>query len=250
MFHPENIQEDVAVSASLMKKISILGAIAGVVAAFLYWDLDTYLTLDYIKSSQEQFRGLYHEHQLAVIGAYVAVYILVTALSLPGAVVLTLAGGGFFGLLVGTVAVSVASTTGATLACLVARTLLRDSVQNRFGEKLKTINEGIAREGGLYLFTLRLIPVFPFFVINLVMGLTSMRLTTFFWVSQLGMLPGTIVFVNAGKELARIDSLSGILSPTLIGSFVVLGVFPIAVKKIMQYIKPRLAPQSTGDDKL
>lgn len=237
------------IRSNQMKKLVILTVAACVVAAFMYWDLDTYLTLEYLKASQERFQALYAEHQLAVIGAYMAIYILVTALSLPGAVVMTLAGGGFFGLLMGTVIVSVASTAGATLACLVARTLLRDWVQTRFGEKLKTINAGVAREGGFYLFTVRLIPVFPFFIINLVMGLTSMRLTTFFWVSQLGMLPGTIVYVNAGKELAKIESLSGILSPTLIGSFILLGLFPITVKKIMQYVRPRLAPQFSQEKK-
>jgi uncharacterized membrane protein YdjX (TVP38/TMEM64 family) len=236
------------VSANLSKKLAIAGVVICVIAAFMYLDLGRYLTLDYLKTSQENFQALYAEHQLAVIGGYIAVYIIVTALSLPGAVVLTLAGGGFFGILVGTLVVSVASTIGATLACLVARTLLRDWVQNRFGERLKTINTGVDREGGLYLFTVRLIPVFPFFVVNLVMGLTSMRLTTFFWVSQLGMLPGTIVYVNAGKELAKIDSISGILSPTLIASFVILGLFPITVKKIMQYVKPRLASRLPAED--
>jgi uncharacterized membrane protein YdjX (TVP38/TMEM64 family) len=237
------------VSANLSRKLAIVGIVACVVAAFLYWDLDRFLTLEYLKSSQQQFQALYAEHQLAVIAGYIAVYVMVAALSLPGAGVLTLAGGGFFGLLVGTLVVSVASTIGATLACLVARTLLRDWVQKKFGERLKTINEGVDREGGLYLFTVRLIPVFPFFVVNLVMGLTSMRLITFSWVSQLGMLPGTIVYVNAGKELAKIDSLSGILSPTLIASFVILGMFPITVKKIMQYVKPRFTPQVQDDDK-
>ncbi len=237
------------VSTTLIKKLFILAVASCLVGIFFYWDLGNYLTLEYIKSSQEFFTTLYAEHQLAVISGFIVVYIVVTALSLPGAVVLTLAGGGFFGLTIGTLVVSVASTTGATLACLVARTLLRDWVQRRFGEKLTTINEGMRREGGFYLFTLRLIPVFPFFVINLVMGLTSIRLTTFFWVSQLGMLPGTIVFVNAGKELAKIDSLAGILSPTLIGSFVLLGLFPITVKKILQYIKPRLAPEISEEEK-
>ncbi len=236
-------------SANLSKKLIIVGTVLCVIAAFAYWDLGRFLTLEYLKTSQETFQALYAEHQLAVIGGYIAIYVLVTALSLPGAVVLTLAGGGFFGLLVGTLVVSVASTIGATVACLVARTLLRDWVQNKFGERLKTINAGVDREGGLYLFTVRLIPVFPFFVVNLVMGLTSMRLTTFFWVSQIGMLPGTLVYVNAGKELAKIDSLSGILSPTLIASFVILGLFPITVKKIMQYVKPRLASQVSGEEK-
>lgn len=227
-------------NAATVKKIALGAVIAGLVAAFFYWDLGQYLTLEYLRSSQEKFQLLYEQHQLSVIGAYMAIYILVAALSLPGAAVMTLAGGGFFGLVIGTVVVSFASTIGAALACLVARTLLRDWVQQKFGERLQMINEGIDREGGFYLFTLRLIPIFPFFVINLVMGLTTMRLVTFFWVSQLGMLPATIVYVNAGKELAKIDSLSGVLSPSLIVSFVILGLFPITVKKIMQYIRPKV----------
>lgn len=227
----------------LAQKLTVLLAVACVLLAFVYWDLDRYLSLDYLKASQERFGALYEAHRLAVIGGYMAIYIVATALSFPGAVVMTLAGGAFFGLVLGTVVVSVSSTVGATLACLVARTLLRDWVQRRFGEKLQVIDDGIRREGGFYLFTLRLIPIFPFFVINLVMGLTSMRLFTFFWVSQLGMLPTTIVFVNAGKELAKIDSLSGILSPTLIASFVLLGLFPLAVKKVLPYLKPRFSPQ-------
>lgn len=233
-------------NGGLAKKAAVALALGLLAAAFFYWDLGQYLTLEYLKGSRERFETLYAGHRLAVIGGYLAVYILVTALSLPGAAVMTLAGGALFGLAVGTAVVSVASTVGATLACLAARTLLRDWVQARFGEKLRIVNDGIDREGGLYLFTLRLIPVFPFFVINLVMGLTSMRLTTFFWVSQLGMLPATIVFVNAGKELARVDSLASILSPSLLASFAVLGLFPLAVKKTMQYLRPRLAGRFAG----
>jgi uncharacterized membrane protein YdjX (TVP38/TMEM64 family) len=161
------------------------------------------------------------------------IYILVTSLSLPGAVVMTLAGGALFGLLTGTVVVSFASTIGATVACFVSRFVLRDWVQGKFGAKLKTVNEGIEKEGAFYLFTLRLIPVFPFWLINLVMGLTKMPLKTFYLTSQVGMFPGTIVYVNAGKELAKVDSLSGILSPGLIFSFVLLGLFPIITKKLL-----------------
>ena len=153
---------------------------------------------------------------------------------------MTLAGGALFGLVTGTVVVSFASTIGATIACIVSRYLLRDWVQNKFGERLTTINDGVEKEGAFYLFTLRLIPVFPFFVINLLMGLTRMRIFTFFWVSQVGMLAGTIVFVNAGKELAKIDSLKGILSPGLIISFIILGLFPISVKKIMELYRSRI----------
>jgi uncharacterized membrane protein YdjX (TVP38/TMEM64 family) len=217
--------------------IILAGIIA--IALFKYFDLGQYLTLGYIKESQEYFRQLYAEHRMAVIGAYMAIYIAVTALSLPGAAVMTLAGGALFGLIVGTVVVSFASTIGATIACIVSRFLLRDWVQNKFGDRLETINEGIRKEGAFYLFTLRLIPVFPFFVINLLMGLTRMKIITFFWVSQLGMLAGTIVFVNAGKELAKIDSLQGILSPGLLASFILLGLFPITVKKLMELYRNR-----------
>lgn len=209
------------------------------VAIFFALDLQQYLTLNYLKDSQARFAELYNENPVMVIGGYMAIYILVTALSLPGAVILTLAGGALFGLATGLIIVSFASSIGATLACFVARFVLRDWVQNKFGDKLTTINEGIAKEGAFYLFTLRLIPVFPFFVINLVMGLTKMPLLTFYWVSQLGMLAGTAVFVNAGKELAKIDSLSGILSPGLIGSFVILGLFPLVVKKLVNFIRGR-----------
>ena len=205
--------------------------------AFRYFELGQYLSLDYLKASQEKLHQLYQSHRLTVIAAYMGIYIVVTALSLPGAAVMTLAGGGLFGLVVGTITVSFASTIGATLACVVSRFLLQDWVQGKFGDKLATINAGIEKEGAFYLFSLRLVPVFPFFVINLLMGLTKMRLFTFFWVSQLGMLAGTVVYVNAGRQLARIDSLSGILSPGVLASFAVLGLFPITVKKLLAFYK-------------
>ncbi len=175
----------------------------------------------------------------AVIASYMGIYILVTSLSLPGAAVMTLAGGALFGLIAGTIIVSFASTIGATLACVVARFILRDWVQGKLGDKLKTVNDGVEKEGAFYLFTLRLIPVFPFWLINLGMGLTKMPLKSFYWVSQVGMLAGTIVFVNAGKEIGKIESLSGILSPTLIGSFVLLGLFPIITKKFVGMYKKK-----------
>jgi uncharacterized membrane protein YdjX (TVP38/TMEM64 family) len=214
-------------------KIIVVTVIASIIVAFRLFHLGEYLTLSFIKESQARFAALYSAHAVAVIAAYMAVYILVTSVSLPGAAILTVAGGALFGLVTGTVAVSFASTIGATFACAVSRFVLRDWVQGKFGDRLKTVNEGIAKEGPFYLFTLRLIPVFPFWLINLVMGLTTMRLGTFYWVSQLGMLPGTIVYVNAGRELARIHSLSGILSPGLIISFAALGVFPVAAKKFV-----------------
>lgn len=220
----------------------VIAAIILAIIVFRSLDLGRYLSLDYLKSSQESFQALYQTHRLAVVAAYMGIYIAVTALSLPGAAVLTLAGGALFGLAVGTVAVSFASTIGATLACFVSRFLLREWVQDKFGDKLVTINAGVEREGAFYLFSLRLVPIFPFFVINLAMGLTPMRLPTFYWVSQIGMLAGTIVYVNAGRQLARIDSLSGILSPGVLISLTVLGLFPIAMKKLLALLKKRKKP--------
>ena len=228
-------------TSKLRNKIIILLVIVLGIAVFRYFELGQYLSLAYLKASQAKFQALYQAHRLLVVLAYMGVYIAVTALSLPGAVVLTLAGGALFGLVVGTVAVSFASTIGATLACLVSRFLLREWVQGKFGDRLATINHGIEQEGALYLFSLRLVPIFPFFVINLAMGLTRMPLTTFFWVSQLGMLAGTVVFVNAGKELAKIDSLSGIVSPGLLLSFAALGLFPITMKKLLALYQRKFA---------
>ena len=222
-----------------INKIIIVIILIGLIAAFKIFNLGDYFSLAYIKESQERFEVLYSENRAAVIAGYMALYILVTSLSLPGAAVLTLAGGALFGLIAGTVIVSFASTIGATLACFVSRFILRDWIQKKFGDKLKTVNEGIEKEGALYLFTVRLIPIFPFWLINLVIGLTKMPLKTFYWVSQIGMLAGTMVFVNAGKELAKIDSLGGILSPGLIFSFVLLGIFPIITKKLMGLYKSR-----------
>jgi uncharacterized membrane protein YdjX (TVP38/TMEM64 family) len=225
------------VSKNLIKKLVILVVLAAVVAAFMVFDLGQYLTLSYIKDSQERFQAYYAENRALVISGFMAVYILVTALSLPGAAVMTLAAGALFGLVVGTVMVSFASTIGATLACLVARFLLRDWIQRKFGKKLEAINAGVEREGAFYLFTLRLIPIFPFWLINLTMGLMKMPLRTFYWVSQVGMFPGTIVYVNAGKQIGKIDSLSGILSLELIISFAILGLFPITAKKLIAWYR-------------
>ena len=224
-------------------KAAVVGLIVLGILAFRYFELGQYLSLDYIKSSQEKFQALYQSHRMGVIAAYMGIYIVITALSLPGAAVMTLAGGALFGLAIGTVAVSFASTIGATLACAVSRFLLRDWVQGKFCDKLAAINAGIEKEGAFYLFSLRLVPVFPFFVINLAMGLTRMRLLTFFWVSQIGMLAGTIVYVNAGRQLAQIDSLSGILSPGVLISFAVLGLFPITVKKLLALYTRKFRPK-------
>jgi uncharacterized membrane protein YdjX (TVP38/TMEM64 family) len=230
---------------SLIKKLAIVGIILILIILFKVFGLGQYLTLDYLKTQQAAFSALYAAHPVTVIAAYMLIYIAVTALSLPGAAVMSLAGGAMFGLVIGTIVISFASTIGATLACLVARYLLREGVQKKFKDKLVRINAGIDKEGGFYLFSLRLVPIFPFFVINLVMGLTSIPLRTFFWVSQLGMLPGTVVYVNAGKELAKIDSLAGILSPGLLVSFVLLGLLPILTKKLLAILRQRKSANST-----
>lgn len=222
-----------------IKKITIIGLIVVLIILFKVFGLQQYFTLSYLKEQQSLFAQLFAANQILVIFIYMLIYIVVTTLSLPGAAVMTLAGGGLFGLVTGTIVVSFASTIGATLACIVARYLLRDWVQQKFGDKLIKINEGMAKEGGFYLFSLRLVPIFPFFVINLVMGLTSIRMVTYYWVSQLGMLPATIVYVNAGKELAELESLAGILSPGLIISFALLGLLPIIAKKILSLYKSR-----------
>jgi pyruvate/2-oxoglutarate dehydrogenase complex dihydrolipoamide dehydrogenase (E3) component/uncharacterized membrane protein YdjX (TVP38/TMEM64 family) len=222
-----------------MKKPLILLVAVTLATAFFGFDLHHVLTFDGIKAGMAQFAAWRDASPLLVAGAYFVLYVIVTALSLPGAAVMTLAGGALFGLGWGLVIVSFASTIGATLAFLVSRHLLRDSVQARFGERLKAINDGVARDGAFYLFTLRLVPVFPFFLINLLMGLTPIRAATFYWVSQLGMLPGTLVYVNAGTELGAVTSLAGILSPGLLLSFALLGVFPLLARKGVAWVQAR-----------
>ena len=221
------------------RKLLLLLVIASLASAFFALDLGRFFSLDYFKSQQAAIEAYRAAHPGLTAGIFFAVYVAVTGLSLPGAAILTLAGGAIFGLLWGAVIVSFASTLGATLAFLVARFALRDWVQSQFGVRLKAINAGIEKEGGFYLFTLRLIPIFPFFVVNLVMGLTPIRAWTFYWVSQIGMLAGTLVYVNAGTQVARIDSLRGILSPGLLISFALLGVFPLIAQKFVSAVKAR-----------
>ncbi|MDP3334217.1 MAG: FAD-dependent oxidoreductase [Methylococcaceae bacterium] len=211
--------------------------IAALIAAFFIFDLQQYLTLDALKLQQDGIESYRSAHPGMAVLIYGLIYIAVTGLSLPGATVLTLAGGAVFGLFWGTLIVSFASTIGATLAFLAARFLFRDAVKARFGARLQAIDAGVHRDGWLYLFTLRLVPVFPFFVINLAMGLTSINTKTFYWVSQVGMLAGTLVYVNAGTQLGQLQSLSGILSPGLLGSFALLGIFPLLANKIVDAIK-------------
>ncbi|MDH4396230.1 MAG: FAD-dependent oxidoreductase [Limnobacter sp.] len=218
-------------------KLLVLLVFVGLIVAFFATGLNEQLTLASFKAQQAELAQLNSDNPWLVGGVYFGLYVLVTALSLPGAAIMTLAGGALFGLATGLILVSFASSIGATLAFLASRFLLKDWVQSKFGDRLKAINQGVEKEGGFYLFTLRLVPAFPFFVINLVMGLTPIKPFTFYWVSQLGMLAGTAVYVNAGTQLGQLDSLSGILSPGLLGSFVLLGIFPIVAKKILDKIK-------------
>ena len=222
-------------------RILLLIIIALVIGAFFLFDLGQYLTLDYFKSQQGNLDAYWHSHPLLVVSVYFLIYVAVTAFSLPGATLMTLIGGAIFGLAWGTLIISFASTIGATLAFLVSRLLLRDMVQRRFGDKLRAANRGIEKDGAFYLFTLRLVPAFPFFVINLIMGLTPIKTWTYYWVSQVGMLAGTLVYVNAGTQLAKINSLSGILSPALLLSFTLLGIFPLVAKKTLEWYKARRA---------
>ncbi|WP_298301193.1 FAD-dependent oxidoreductase [uncultured Erythrobacter sp.] len=222
-----------------MKKILILVGFAALIAAYFIFDLGTYLTLEGLKGISDEASAFYESNPALVIAIFFLIYVGVTAASLPGAAIMTLAGGALFGLVTGTIVVSFASTLGATLAFLASRYVLRDTIEGRFGDRLKSINAGLERDGAFYLFTLRMVPLVPFFVINLVMGLTRIRTWTFAWVSQIGMLLGTIVYVNAGTQLAQIDSLSGLLSPALLGSFVLLGIVPWIAKGIVGFISAR-----------
>jgi pyruvate/2-oxoglutarate dehydrogenase complex dihydrolipoamide dehydrogenase (E3) component/uncharacterized membrane protein YdjX (TVP38/TMEM64 family) len=221
------------------KKLLILLAVIAAAIAFFVFDFGRFFSLAYIKESQQSFSTLYNERPVFITAVFFAIYVAITALSLPGAAIMTLAAGASFGLIWGTVVVSFASTLGATLAMLISRYVLRDSIEKRFGAKLADVNKGVEREGAFYLFTLRLIPLIPFFMLNVLMGLTKMKTLTFFWVSQLGMLAGTVAYVNAGTEIAKIDSLRSILSPGLIGSFVLLGLFPLLMKKVIDFFKKR-----------
>ncbi|QJQ32928.1 FAD-dependent oxidoreductase [Sphingomonas lacunae] len=223
-----------------MKKPLVIAALLiTAIAAWHLLDLGHYLTLEQLKAQQAALERFYQANPLLLLALFFAVYVLVTALSLPGAAIMTLAAGAIFGLPTGLLLVSFASSIGATLAFLASRYLFHDAVQNRFGTRLRAVNEGVARDGAFYLFSLRLVPVFPFFAVNLLMGLTPIRTWTYYWVSQVGMVLGTIVYVNAGTQLARIESLSDIASPALLASFTALGALPWVGKWVMTLIKRR-----------
>jgi len=224
-----------------LAKLTLIFLVALAMVAFLGFDLEQYFRLDYLQGRQAQLSAWGRTNPWTAVVWFFAVYVLITGLSLPGATILGLAAGAIFGWAAGTLIVSFASTAGATLAFLMARFLLRDWVQDRFGERLQAINDGVRRDGAFYLFGLRLVPVFPFFIINLVMGLTPMRTWTYAWVSQVGMLAGTMVYVNAGTQLSSLTSLSGIVSPQLLGSFALLAVFPILARRLLAALRARRA---------
>lgn len=217
----------------------LLAAALAIVAFLLSRQYGDELTLARLAEREQQIREYHQQHPLGVYAAAFVLYVAVTGLSIPGAALLSLAYGWYFGFWRGLALVSFASTAGACIAFLLSRYLLRDLVQRRFSDRLERFQQALDREGAFYLFSLRLIPVVPFFLINLVMGLTSMRLATFWWVSQLGMLAGTAVYVNAGASIPSAEQLaerglSGILTPAAILSFALLGVFPLLVKRAMQ----------------
>jgi pyruvate/2-oxoglutarate dehydrogenase complex dihydrolipoamide dehydrogenase (E3) component/uncharacterized membrane protein YdjX (TVP38/TMEM64 family) len=222
-------------------RFALLGVLAALVVLFFAFDLGRFFSLEYLKTQQAAMAAYVQDHLGRALLAYFLIYVAVTGLSLPGAAVMTLVGGAVFGFVWAALVVSVASTIGATLAFLASRFLFRDLVQRRFGSSLTAINQGIEKDGAFYLFGLRLVPVFPFFMINLVMGLTPIRTATFSWVSQVGMLPGTLVYVNAGTQIGRIESPGGILSPELLVSFALLGVFPLLAKKLVGVVRARQA---------
>ena len=220
-----------------MKKAVLALVLIGAIAAYFIFDLGQYLSLENFKASQADIVAAKDAHPALYIAGFFLLYVAVTGLSIPGAAIMSLVAGALFGVVIGTLIVSFASTMGATLAFLSSRYLLRDWVQGKFGERLRAVDDGLEKDGAFYLFTLRLIPVFPFFVINLLMGLTRIKTGTFFWVSQIGMLPATIVFVNAGTQISRIESTAGLLSPTLIASFMALAFFPWAAKGMVAVVK-------------
>ncbi|MCC6987839.1 MAG: FAD-dependent oxidoreductase, partial [Acidobacteria bacterium] len=222
-----------------LTRLVVVGAIGVLVVAFFALDLGRFASLDAVKTHQAAVEAYRVVHPWQTAGVFFAVYVLVAAASLPGAAIMTLAAGALFGVVTGTLLVSFASSLGATLAFLTSRFVLRDAVQRRFGDRLKAMNAGVEREGAFYLFTLRLVPIFPFFLVNLLMGLTPIAAATFYGVSQVGMLPATVVYVNAGTQLAQLEGLTGILSPALLLSFTALGLLPLVGRRLVDAVRLR-----------
>ena len=210
----------------LISRFVLVGIIVAVVCAFFIFDLHHYITFENLKTQKEALQQFYAGHALLTISLYAGLYVVMAALSLPGAAIMTMTGGALFGLWIGTAASLLSAAIGATLAFLIARFLLGGYVQTRFADRFEKINAGVRKDGAFYLFTLRLVPVFPFFIINLVMGLTPIRTRTFFLISLLGMLPGSMVYANAGQQLSLLSAPTDIVSPGLILSFMLLGIFP------------------------
>ncbi|EAR11250.1 TVP38/TMEM64 family protein [Reinekea blandensis] len=230
-----------------MKKLVLLILIVLAIGAFFFFDLGQWLTLEALKSQQAAIEAYRSEHPLLTASLYALAYIVITALSLPGATLMTLTGGAIFGVFWGTLLANLSASVGATLAFLIARFVIGDWVQARFGDRIGPINRGIEQDGAFYLFSLRLVPLFPFFVINVVMGLTRIKTWTFFWVSVVGMIAGAAVYANAGTQLAQLDSLAGIASPSLIASFVLLGLFPLVARKTLEWLKNRRSSALTTE---
>ncbi len=222
-------------------KIALAAVFVALFAAFFYFDLGQYFSLEALKNQKESLNNLYAENPILVAGAFFFIYVLFAALALPAATILTLAGGAIFGFWTGMLLVSFASTIGATLAFLFTRFMFHDAIQAKFGDRLEAMNEGIEKEGAFYVFGMRLVPIFPFVMVNSLLALTKLKTWTFYWSSQIGMLAGTAVYVNTGTQIANIDSLAGIANPKLIASFVLLGVFPIIAKKALNYVQARKA---------
>ena len=226
-----------------IKRLVLLAAVAILIALFFAFDLQRFLSIEYLGAQGEAIVAFTNDNAWAAAAIFFVAYVAITGLSLPGAALMTLIAGALFGLATGLVIVSFASSIGATLAFAIARYLFRDAVRRRFERALVAIDRGIEKDGAFYLFALRLVPAFPFFAINLAMSVTPIKTWTFYWVSQVGMLLGTIVYVNAGAELGQIESLSlsGILTPGLIASFALLGLFPLIAKKVLAQLKSRKA---------
>ncbi len=221
---------------NIMRFIVVL-CLLFVIAAFWKLKLTEYLSLESIRVQQTAIKGYYIQYPFLTVGIFFLAYILITALSFPGAAVMTILGGALFGFWQGVIIASFASSIGATLAFVLARFLMRDWIQGRYHNQLKILNDGFKKEGAFYLFTLRVVPAFPFFLVNILASIMPVKIVHFYGISQLGMLPGTIVYVFAGTELAKISSISGILSPTLFIAFILLGLFPIMAKKIIHQLR-------------
>lgn len=222
-------------------KLILAAVVAALIASYFIFDLGQYFSLEYLKSQKEALNQFYSDRPVLVIAVYFIAYVAMAALALPAAAILTLAGGAIFGFTTGFIVVSFASSIGATIAFLLTRYLFHDSIEAKFGDRLKTLNSGIEREGAFYVFGLRLVPLFPFFVVNAVLALTKLKTWTFYWASQIGMLAGTAVYVNAGTQLATIEKLGDIADPKLLVSFALLGVFPIIAKYALAFLKRKKA---------